>query len=287
MVAVKGKAVRGKMSQDQKQGRLPVRQAVSYLFRLLLIGAGAYCLYGALMPMLSTGRRHIGVLTLLVLGTAAVLIGLFYPLVRRAAACWWHHRAGRVLIRTAAVLLALFFLLLAVVSGIMLYSASRSAPSGATVIVLGASVRGNRASTMLADRLNAAVRYLEENPDSVCVVSGGQGENEERPEADVMREYLLDKGIADSRIYREDQSTSTYENIAFSKEIIEREGLCRTVVIATQEFHQYRGQSFARQAGFTDVGPLTCRSPEAQIASYWVREFFAIQYMWVFGYGGA
>ena len=127
---------------------------------------------------------------------------------------------------------------------------------------------------MLADRLNTAVRYLEENPDSVCVVSGGQGDTEERPEADVMREYLLDKGIADSRIYREDQSTSTYENIAFSKDIIEREGLCRTVVIATQEFHQYRGQTFCAQAGFTDVSPLTCRSPEAQIASYWMREFF-------------
>ncbi len=64
------------------------------------------------------------------------------------------------------------------------------------------------------------------------------------------------------------------KNIAFSKDIIEREGLCRTVVIATQEFHQYRGQTFCAQAGFTDVSPLTCRSPEAQIASYWMREFF-------------
>ena len=59
------------------------------------------------------------------------------------------------------------------------------------------------------------------------------------------------------------------------------------MVIATQEFHQYRGQNFARQAGLTQVGPLTCRSPASQLASYWVREFFAIQYMWVFGYDAA
>ena len=175
----------------------------------------------------------------------------------------------------------------AAVSGIMLYSAARPAPSNATVIVLGASVQGNRVSSMLADRLDAAVRYLERNPKSVCIVSGGQGDNEERPEADVMREYLLDKGVDDSRIYREDRSTSTFENIQFSKEIIEQEALNPSVVIATQEFHQYRGQNFARQAGLTQVGPLTCRSPASQLASYWVREFFAIQYMWVFGYDAA
>ncbi len=273
--------------EQMKSGKGIFKTVCQYIFRLLLIVAGIYFLYSGVIPILTSGRHHIGVLFLLFFGTLSLLIGLLFPLFCQGIDRLQQKRAGRILLRTLCVLMTLFFLLFAAVSGIMLYSAARPAPSNATVIVLGASVQGNRVSSMLADRLDAAVRYLERNPKSVCIVSGGQGDNEERPEADVMREYLLDKGVDDSRIYREDRSTSTFENIQFSKEIIEQEALNPSVVIATQEFHQYRGQNFARQAGLTQVGPLTCRSPASQLASYWVREFFAIQYMWVFGYDAA
>lgn len=108
------------------------------------------------------------------------------------------------------------------------------------MIVLGAKVNGDRPSRMLADRLNAAAAYLDKHPQAACVVSGGQGSDEAYSEASVMQKYLVEKGIDPARIYLEDRSTNTHENLENSLQLIRQEGLCDTVVIATQVFHQYR-----------------------------------------------
>jgi len=182
------------------------------------------------------------------------------------------------------IIIAALLLLFVVVSGIMLHAAAKDPPENATVIVLGAAIRGDRPSTMLADRLKSAASYLKKNPASKCVVSGGQGEDEDYPEALVMRNYLVEQGIEESRIYREDVSVNTYQNIELSKALVEKEGLNSTVVIATQEFHQYRAQTFAKRAGFQEIGACTCRSPGYLLGCYWVREFAAICRMTLLGY---
>lgn len=82
----------------------------------------------------------------------------------------------------------------------------------------------------------------------------------------------------------EDKSTNTFENIRFSKKILEENHLSPTVVIATQEFHQYRAQAFAGRAGLTGAGPCTCRTPSYLLLCYWVREFAAISRMLLLGY---
>ena len=64
------------------------------------------------------------------------------------------------------------------------------------LIVLGAQVRETGPSVVLQYRLDEAAAYLEENPDTCCIVSGGQGANEPFPEAEGMRRYLEEKGIA-------------------------------------------------------------------------------------------
>lgn len=155
----------------------------------------------------------------------------------------------------------------------------------ATVIVLGALVRGDQPSRMLRDRLNAAADYLDKHPQAVCIVSGGQGADEDYSEAYVMRKYLLEqRGVAADRIRMEDRSTSTYENIQNSMEIIRQEGLCDTVAIATQEFHQFRAAAMARRAGVSGAGAITCRSPLHLLLCYWVRECAAICRWWILGY---
>ena len=63
------------------------------------------------------------------------------------------------------------------------------------IIVLGAQVREDGPSAVPKYRLDAAIDYLNENPNTVCIVSGGQGANEPFSEAKGMAEYLLDKGI--------------------------------------------------------------------------------------------
>jgi uncharacterized SAM-binding protein YcdF (DUF218 family) len=166
----------------------------------------------------------------------------------------------------------------------MLYAAAKKPAENATVIVLGAGINGDQPSLMLTQRLDAAVEYLDQNEESVCIVSGGQGLDEDYSEASVMANYLTSKGIENSRVYLEDRSTNTDENIRFSKAIIDRESLNSTVVIATQEFHQYRAQAMAKNIGFTEVSPCTCKSPLYFLLCYWVREFAAVCRFWLLGY---
>lgn len=57
------------------------------------------------------------------------------------------------------------------------------------MIVLGAQVHEDGPSVVLKYRLDAAIDYLNENPDTNCIVSGGQGANEPFPEAKGWNEW--------------------------------------------------------------------------------------------------
>ncbi len=99
-----------------------------------------------------------------------------------------------------------------------------------------------------------------------------------------MERYLIRVGIEPERICREDRSADTHENMEYSMELIRREGLCDAVVIATQEFHQYRAGELARREGASETGALTCRTPVHLFLCYWVRECAAICRLWLIGY---
>lgn len=193
----------------------------------------------------------------------------------------WRRRVSVVIWVCVCLVATLGF----VISSFMV-AAAVNKPSGgeSTVIVLGARIHGDRPSRMLRERLDVAVGYLNETPEAVCIVSGGQGLDEPYTEAHVMANYLREQGIADERIYEEGRSTDTHQNIDYSLAIIRERGLSERVVIATQEFHQYRAATLARRAGLTDVSAVTTPSPFYLLLCYWVRECAAICRLWVFGY---
>ncbi len=250
--------------------------------RILIGILSAAALIGGILPLFSA-MFNSGVVTLITVGTTGLFTCAFFPQVQAMLAVWWHSTVGCVLLSGAAVILVCLLVLLVTVSINMVLANARRPSSGATVVVLGAALHGDRPSRSLRVRLDAAVRYLRENPAAVCVVSGGQGRDEPCTEAAAMRAYLLEVGIAEERIYTEDRSTSTYENILFSKELIREKGLSPDIAIATQEFHQYRAQWFAKRAGITRVGALTARSRWDLIACYWMRDFFGICRMYLLG----
>lgn len=129
------------------------------------------------------------------------------------------------------------------------------------VIILGAKVKpGGVPSLSLKNRLDVAASYLNEYPHVTAIVSGGQGADEDRTEASVMRQYLLDQGIAPERILMEEQSTSTYENLLYSKELLPPH--TKGVTIISNDFHLRRATFLASQLGLqTDVVPaLTPKS---------------------------
>lgn len=232
----------------------------------------------SLMP-LSSRIVNIGV----VVPFAASLLGIAWgmtPPPREKRKGW-----RRKMVAIVWICIGLVAALGVVISSFMIAAAADKPAGGdSTVIVLGARIHGDRPSRMLRERLDVAVDYLKENPEAKCIVSGGQGADEQYTEAHVMKAYLCEQGIAAERIYEEDRSTDTHENIDYSLAIIREENLSERVAIATQEFHQYRAATLARRAGLTDVSAVTTPSPFYLLLCYWVRECAAICRLWVFGY---
>ncbi len=145
----------------------------------------------------------------------------------------------------------------------------------ATVVVMGCMVHNGNPSLMLTERLNVAYKELSSNPDYLCVVSGGLTPGEPMSEAAVMKQYLIDLGIDSDRIYTEENSTSTQENIEFSTEIISAENLPSNLIIATDSFHQYRCAYYAEQNGYS-ASSISSLSATGLVPGYYIREMLAI-----------
>lgn len=141
------------------------------------------------------------------------------------------------------------------------------------VIVLGAQVRESGPSKALRYRLDRTIDYLEENPDTICIVSGGQGHNEPFAEAQGMADYLQKHGIAENRIIQESKSESTMENIVNSKKLMRQENA--SVGIVTNDFHMFRALQIAHANGLKQAQGIAASSPKDMLVNNMVREFFA------------
>lgn len=214
-----------------------------------------------------------------IVGAVCGLVCLHTPLLSRLRRNRWLDVTWRV---GCGVLYLVSLIILSM--SVLMTSAilTQDTPADATVIVLGCLIEDDRPSDLMVQRLTAALEYLKQHPDSVCVVSGGQGADERYTEASVMRKWLLENGVSAERIYVEDQSVNTRENLQFSANIIAKSGLNSQVAIATDDFHQFRSQHLARQAG---LNPVACasRTPDYLFATNWVRECFALLKMLTIG----
>ncbi len=188
---------------------------------------------------------------------------------------------------TKGLKIAFFLLLGAVVLGtvwltgsmtvIGLYGSFDAAlPQSEYAVVLGAEVRGDTPSPILQERLDRALTFMEEYPETVIILSGGQGEGENLPESHAMYLYLEAHGADMSRVYEESESRNTRENLKFSGQLAEKLGLDRKkVTIITSDFHllraEYIASSLDMEAG--SVGALT-KNVFFRV-NYYLREAFS------------
>ena len=154
------------------------------------------------------------------------------------------------------------------------------------VIVLGAGVNGETPSLTLRTRIDAAAAYLEEHPDVPVVLSGGQGPGEAITEAECMRRALVRRGVDESRLYPEERSTSTQENLRYSRAILEELGVApaQRVAIVTSDFHLCR----ARLMWGGDTAAVPAHLPSALYfqcltVNYFIREAFGLAAYFVYG----
>ena len=95
------------------------------------------------------------------------------------------------------------------------------------MVILGCQVKPWGPSILLQDRLDKALDYLEEHPDVQVVVSGGQGPDEPTTEAQAMYDYLVEYGVEPERIWQEDQSHNTWQNVRYTLALLEEKGRTR------------------------------------------------------------
>lgn len=178
----------------------------------------------------------------------------------------------KCVVKTGLVCLAGFFLVMEglIFSGMF----QKGEPELDYIIVLGCQVKKERPSKALTERLDTALEYLEENPNTKAILSGGQGTGEDITEAECMRRYLENAGVDSSRLLMEDQSTTTAENLLYSQKYLDTGS--DTVGIVTNNFHVYRSIRIAKKAGYVNVCGIAAPSRSVLQLHYLVREFFAL-----------
>lgn len=176
------------------------------------------------------------------------------------------------------IIISIIILQFVLIEGLIILNAGmKSQKKGDYLIILGAGVNGSTPSRSLNNRLYKALEYLNSHPEIKVVLSGGQGKGEDISEAEAMRQYLLKHGIKESSMIIEDRSTSTFENIKYTKEILHdidgRDNI--ELLIVTGGFHIFRSLFLARRQGFEAFG-VPAKTPRTVLLKCYLREYFAV-----------
>ncbi|MCQ2438779.1 MAG: YdcF family protein [Oscillospiraceae bacterium] len=236
------------------------------LFVILLILAVCCELYGVKVLLAGSGTAFFAVWLLLGLLCAALALGVKHSL--------WG-RLPKPARRVICVLLCAALLFFVLVEGCIMSRFFDKGTEGLDyIIVLGAQVYEDGPSPILNCRLWVALEYLRRNPDTLCIVSGGQGYNEPFPESEGMERYLVENGIAPERILQEPDSGSTWENLSFSKKLIVDENA--SVGVVTNNFHVFRAVQTAKRVGIENVCGIAAYTPVGFLPNNLLREFFGV-----------
>lgn len=149
------------------------------------------------------------------------------------------------------------------------------------IIVLGSGIRSEDVPPLLKSRLDKGIEYYHKNPNAYFVVSGGQGPDEPVSEAFAMAKYLYSQGISKERVLLEVQSTTTFENMKFSKRIIEKHIgpdhslKNQNIIFTTNNYHVFRAAIYSTKAKL-NVHGIGAPTAYYFLPTALIREFIAI-----------
>ncbi|MBP3891961.1 MAG: YdcF family protein [Solobacterium sp.] len=120
------------------------------------------------------------------------------------------------------------------------------------LIILGCGIQPDGTPTpLLRDRIERAYQFYQKQMEQtgkkcLFITSGGQGKDEVIAESACMKNYLVQKGVPHTQILEENKSTSTYENMKFSKKIIDEVNPEGEIAFSTSNYHVFRSGINAR-----------------------------------------
>ncbi len=183
------------------------------------------------------------------------------------------HPALRVIFILFCILVLLFIAALAA-----LVIAEKTVPAPAEecryVLVLGAQVyETGQPSKQLQARIETAFEWWRSHPDAIIIGCGGQGDNEPRPEGDVIRDWLIARGVPETQVFSESSSVNTRDNIAKAREFMD--GAEDGVIVVTSDYHLPRALAIAGDAGLKASG-----LPAPTLPEWWIKNHFREVLAW-------
>lgn len=260
---------------------MSARSYVLLTWPFILILSAALCISN-LTLIRHEGKRFVNILGILL---SCMLLGgeVLLTIADHMASQGSLHAGMQLLLVNTFAAIYLYFECMVI--GIMIANAIASTyeplPDKDFLIVLGCSIRSDgTVSPLLQGRLDRALsfrsRQLEQTgKDLIFVTSGGQGGDEIISESEAMKRYLMEKGIPEDHILKEDQSTSTFENMKFSKARIEERNASANVAFSTTNYHVFRSGLYARRVKMRAVG-IGAKSKWYFWPNALVREFIGL-----------
>ncbi|MBS5806706.1 MAG: YdcF family protein [Firmicutes bacterium] len=138
------------------------------------------------------------------------------------------------------------------------------------ILVFGAGLRNGKPSPVLKDRLDTAYELYEDGYSKKIIVSGDHGKKY-YDEVNVMKNYLLDKGVESNDIFMDHAGFSTYDSVYRAKEIF----LTNNIIIVTQQFHLYRSLYIANKLGLDAIGVSSTLRNYSGSVKFELREILA------------
>lgn len=174
------------------------------------------------------------------------------------------------------ILAGVFCLCFLLGMGLLVYAETHPAPvsgDSSAIVVLGAQVYGDGSlSPQLELRMEAALKEYERFPRPI-ITCGAQGANEPAPEGDVMRQWLVEKGVPEGKVFSENTSVNTMQNLQNARAFLP-EGE-RHITVITSDYHLPRALQMARDAGYDADGIGSPCKPE-----YWVKNHLRETFAW-------
>lgn len=239
---------------------------------LTVIGIILFLMFAA---PIAGGIFNIGNITGLIVSAVFLICGFFFEKVIYLCRKIRQSKKGKMIFNTVFTVFSCAALSFIIALGATAAYSTTDATDQNTVIILGCAVYGETPSVMLSARVNAAYEYLKENENASAILSGGQGNGENISEAQCMFNMLTEKGIEEKRLYLEDKSKNTYENIKNSKEIIAENNLDENIIIASSDFHLKRATMIAEKQGLT-AHRISAKSGFFAIPTFYVRDTLGV-----------
>lgn len=151
------------------------------------------------------------------------------------------------------------------------------------VILLGGGIdKDGKLPKSVISRVEKAAEYLKQNPEAICVVTGGTLKWLPYPEAPELKNQLVKRGVAAERILVEDQALDTIQNFQLSCKMLEEfkgasteEILNTSTAVVTSRYHLRRSERLARRMGFKNIKGIPAGCPVIYVLHSYVREICA------------